>query len=151
MRTAQGLVHMGKGLMGLSPYHTEHQLMSGVGLAGLLAVIFSCEDTKSTVVSFGEVLQHPPTRPRHKPAITVPRARAARVRTPLSTLGAASLPTTPGRQVPPPVLLPRGRHEAAHAADAGRGGRAAARTGEFVYIMCVKNNKKGGVFSGCAL
>ena len=51
VRTAQGLVHMGKGLMGLSPYHTERQLLSGVALAGLLAVVFSCEDAKATVVS----------------------------------------------------------------------------------------------------
>jgi hypothetical protein len=29
VRTAQGLVHMGKGLLGLSPYHTERQLLSG--------------------------------------------------------------------------------------------------------------------------
>jgi hypothetical protein len=50
VRTAQGLVHMGKGLLGLSPYHTERQLLSGVALAGLLAVLFSCEDVKSTVV-----------------------------------------------------------------------------------------------------
>lgn len=49
VRTAQGLVHMGKGLLGLSPYHTERQLLSGVALAGLLAVVFSCEDAKQTV------------------------------------------------------------------------------------------------------
>jgi 26S proteasome regulatory subunit N1 len=41
---------MGKGLLGLSPYHTERQLLSGVALAGLLAVVFSCEDTKATLV-----------------------------------------------------------------------------------------------------
>jgi hypothetical protein len=29
VRVAQGLVHMGKGLVGLSPYHTERQLLSG--------------------------------------------------------------------------------------------------------------------------
>ncbi|KIY92567.1 hypothetical protein MNEG_15396 [Monoraphidium neglectum] len=49
VRTAQGLVHMGKGLLGLSPYHTERQLLSGVALAGLLAVVFSCEDAKQTL------------------------------------------------------------------------------------------------------
>lgn len=29
VRVAQGLVHMGKGLVGVSPYHTEKQLLSG--------------------------------------------------------------------------------------------------------------------------
>lgn len=29
VRTAQGLAHMGKGLIGLSPYHTDRQLLSG--------------------------------------------------------------------------------------------------------------------------
>lgn len=29
VRTAQGLAHMGKGLIGLSPYHTDKQLLSG--------------------------------------------------------------------------------------------------------------------------
>lgn len=50
VRAAQGLVHMGKGLLGVSPYHTERQLLSGVALAGLLAVVFSCEDAKATLV-----------------------------------------------------------------------------------------------------
>jgi 26S proteasome regulatory subunit N1 len=29
VRLAQGLVHMGKGLLSLSPYHTDRQLLSG--------------------------------------------------------------------------------------------------------------------------
>ena len=29
VRAAQGLVHMGKGLLGLAPYHTDGQLASG--------------------------------------------------------------------------------------------------------------------------
>ena len=29
VKVSQGLVHMGKGLMTLSPYHTERQLLSG--------------------------------------------------------------------------------------------------------------------------
>ena len=29
VKVSQGLVHMGKGLMSLSPYHTERQLLSG--------------------------------------------------------------------------------------------------------------------------
>ena len=30
VRVAQGLVHMGKGLLGLAPHHTDGQLLSGV-------------------------------------------------------------------------------------------------------------------------
>ena len=29
VRVAQGLVHLGKGLLGLAPYHTDGQLLSG--------------------------------------------------------------------------------------------------------------------------
>jgi 26S proteasome regulatory subunit N1 len=29
VRTAQGLVHMGKGLLSITPYHTDRQLLSG--------------------------------------------------------------------------------------------------------------------------
>ena len=32
VRLAQGLVHMGKGLVSINPYHTDRQLMSGVCL-----------------------------------------------------------------------------------------------------------------------
>lgn len=50
VRIAQGLVHMGKGLMTLSPTHTDKQLLSGVGLAGLLSVLYSCLDMKATIL-----------------------------------------------------------------------------------------------------
>lgn len=33
VRTAQGLVHMGKGLLSITPYHTDKQLLSGEGHA----------------------------------------------------------------------------------------------------------------------
>lgn len=49
VRVAQGLVHMGKGLMTISPYHTERQLLSGVALSGILMVVFSCLDMKATI------------------------------------------------------------------------------------------------------
>ena len=29
VRVSQGLVHLGKGLLGLAPYHTDGQLLSG--------------------------------------------------------------------------------------------------------------------------
>ncbi|KAF6261976.1 26S proteasome regulatory complex [Scenedesmus sp. NREL 46B-D3] len=49
VRTAQGLTHMGKGLIGLTPYHTDKQLLSGVALSGLLAVLTACQDLKATI------------------------------------------------------------------------------------------------------
>ncbi|DBB00701.1 TPA: hypothetical protein ACH3X3_002371 [Trebouxia sp. C0006] len=49
VRIAQGLVHMGKGLFTLNPYHTDNQLASGVALAGILAVLHSCLDLKATI------------------------------------------------------------------------------------------------------
>uniref|UniRef100_A0A383WPA2 26S proteasome non-ATPase regulatory subunit 2 homolog n=1 Tax=Tetradesmus obliquus TaxID=3088 RepID=A0A383WPA2_TETOB len=49
VRAAQGLAHMGKGLIGLSPIHTDKQLLSGVALSGLLAVLTACQDLKATI------------------------------------------------------------------------------------------------------
>lgn len=49
VRVAQGLVHMGKGLISLTPYHTDKQLLSGMALSGLLAVLVSGLDLKSTL------------------------------------------------------------------------------------------------------
>ncbi|MEW5318423.1 MAG: hypothetical protein WDW38_009646 [Sanguina aurantia] len=49
VKMVQGLVHMGKGLLTLSPYHTDRQLMSGVALSGLLTVLFSALDMKATL------------------------------------------------------------------------------------------------------
>lgn len=51
VRVAQGLTHMGKGLIGLSPYHTDKQLLSGVALAGILAVLTASQDLKATLGS----------------------------------------------------------------------------------------------------
>ena len=34
VKVSQGLVHMGKGLMTVSPYHTERQLLSGDEMRG---------------------------------------------------------------------------------------------------------------------
>ncbi|KAI3425164.1 hypothetical protein D9Q98_008935 [Chlorella vulgaris] len=41
VRVAQGLVHMGKGLMTLTPYHSDHTLLNGTALAGILAVLLA--------------------------------------------------------------------------------------------------------------
>mmetsp|Transcript_31070 Transcript_31070/g.68978 ORF Transcript_31070/g.68978 Transcript_31070/m.68978 type:complete len:901 (-) Transcript_31070:581-3283(-) len=49
VKVAQGLVHMGKGLLTVNPYHTDRQLLSGIALAGNLAVLYSCLDMKATI------------------------------------------------------------------------------------------------------
>ena len=50
VRVAQGLVHMGKGTLTLSPYHSDGQLMSPVSVAGLLGCILSFLDVKTTIL-----------------------------------------------------------------------------------------------------
>ena len=51
VRIAQGLVHMGKGTMSLSPFHTERQVLSRVAAAGLLTVLVSLIDAKQFVLA----------------------------------------------------------------------------------------------------
>lgn len=46
----QGLVHMGKGTIGINPFHTDRSLMSPVAVAGLLATIISFTDAKGFVL-----------------------------------------------------------------------------------------------------
>jgi len=51
VRIAQGLLHMGKGTMSLNPFHTERQVMSRVGAAGLLTVLVSLIDAKQFILA----------------------------------------------------------------------------------------------------
>ncbi|CCJ28831.1 unnamed protein product, partial [Pneumocystis jirovecii] len=46
VRVAQGLLHMGKGTMTLSPYHTDRQIMSYVSISGLFTVLVSMMNSK---------------------------------------------------------------------------------------------------------
>lgn len=50
VRLAQGLVHLGKGTMTVQPYHSDRQLMCPVALAGILSVIISFFDVKTTIL-----------------------------------------------------------------------------------------------------
>ena len=50
VRIAQGLVHMGKGLLGLNPLHSDKFLFSNVSLAGLITVLYTCTDMKTFLV-----------------------------------------------------------------------------------------------------
>lgn len=52
VRIAQGLAHLGKGTLTLSPYHSDRQLLSPVALAGILATIVSFLDCKNSKLTF---------------------------------------------------------------------------------------------------
>ncbi|KDR72525.1 hypothetical protein GALMADRAFT_252654 [Galerina marginata CBS 339.88] len=50
VRIAQGLVHMGKGTIGLNPFFLDRSVMSRPAVAGLLAVLTAFMDTKAFVL-----------------------------------------------------------------------------------------------------
>ncbi|KAE8227527.1 hypothetical protein CF319_g30 [Tilletia indica] len=50
VRVAQGLIHMGKGTIGINPYHTDRQLMSRTAVAGIMSVLIAFTDAKSFVL-----------------------------------------------------------------------------------------------------
>jgi 26S proteasome regulatory subunit N1 len=51
VRLAQGLTHMGKGTMTITPYHSHRFLLNRVAVGGLLAVLISFLDVKNTILS----------------------------------------------------------------------------------------------------
>eukprot|EP01100_Stratorugosa_tubuloviscum_P001671 TRINITY_DN1378_c0_g1_i1.p1 TRINITY_DN1378_c0_g1~~TRINITY_DN1378_c0_g1_i1.p1 ORF type:complete len:865 (-),score=424.26 TRINITY_DN1378_c0_g1_i1:147-2741(-) len=51
VRLAQGLLHMGKGTVTLSPFYSHNLLYSRTGLAGLLVTLHCCLDLQNTVLS----------------------------------------------------------------------------------------------------
>ncbi|KAK5121469.1 proteasome regulatory particle base subunit [Meristemomyces frigidus] len=50
VRIAQGLLHMGKGTMSISPFHTDRTVLSRVGAAGLLTVAISLIDNPKAFI-----------------------------------------------------------------------------------------------------
>ncbi|KAI9797118.1 MAG: proteasome regulatory particle base subunit [Piccolia ochrophora] len=50
VRIAQGLLHMGKGTLSISPFHTDRQVLSRVAAAGLLTVLVAMIDAKQFVL-----------------------------------------------------------------------------------------------------
>merc|ERR1712187_188402 len=42
--------HMGKGLMTLSPFHSDRMLLKGSALGGMLVLLHSCLDLKKTLL-----------------------------------------------------------------------------------------------------
>ena len=66
-RIAQGLTHLGKGTLTLSPFHSDRQLLVPTALGGLLAVIFSLLDVKTTILGKSHFLLYflaPAIQPR---------------------------------------------------------------------------------------
>lgn len=50
VRIAQGLVQMGKGTLGVDPYHCDRQLFSRTAVAGLLATLLAFTDARAFVL-----------------------------------------------------------------------------------------------------
>lgn len=50
VRIAQGLLHMGKGLIGINPFHSDRLLLNGPALGGVLVLLHSCLDLKNTIL-----------------------------------------------------------------------------------------------------
>jgi len=51
VRIAQGLLHLGKGLLTLNPFHSDSLLLNKNGAAGLLALLHSAFDLKNSILS----------------------------------------------------------------------------------------------------
>lgn len=50
VRIAQGLLHMGKGLISIQPYYNDKFLLSTVGMAGIIIVMHSCLDMNNIIL-----------------------------------------------------------------------------------------------------
>lgn len=100
VRIAQGMLHMGKGLMTLNPFHSDRMIMSGTSLGALLVITTCCLDLKATLLEKTHYLLYYLTcamNPRM--LITVNedlswRPVTARVGQALETVGQAGKPRT---------------------------------------------------------
>lgn len=50
VRIAQGLLHLGKGLMTINPFHSDRTLLNYPALGGMLVLLHSCLDLKNTLL-----------------------------------------------------------------------------------------------------
>ena len=100
VRIAQGLNAMGKGLLGLSPFHSDRVLLNGPGLAGLLTVLHACIDLKGTLLDkFHYILFFlaPSMNPRYLSTVDAdlnPVNISVRVGLAVETVGQAGRPKT---------------------------------------------------------
>lgn len=51
VKIAQGFIHMGKGTMSLSPFHSDRALLSPIAMGGLLTTLFACLDMKNLILA----------------------------------------------------------------------------------------------------
>ena len=58
VRISQGLLHMGKGLVTLNPFHSDRMLMSGSALGGVMVLLHCCLDLKSTILDKSHYLMY---------------------------------------------------------------------------------------------
>eukprot|EP01104_Vermistella_antarctica_P005525 TRINITY_DN1603_c0_g2_i1.p1 TRINITY_DN1603_c0_g2~~TRINITY_DN1603_c0_g2_i1.p1 ORF type:complete len:924 (-),score=320.63 TRINITY_DN1603_c0_g2_i1:72-2843(-) len=115
VRIAQGLLHLGKGLLTLSPLHSHNQLLSKVGMAGLITFFHACLDFKDLILSEGHYFLFalaPAIQPRMLMTLDEnlqPLPISVRVGQPVDTVGQAGKPKTiTGFQTnTTPVLLSR--------------------------------------------
>ena len=56
VRIAQGLVHMGKGTLGISPFFLDRGVMSKTAVAGILATLVAFTDAKACKSSFLKII-----------------------------------------------------------------------------------------------
>ncbi|GKU96357.1 hypothetical protein SLEP1_g9598 [Rubroshorea leprosula] len=50
VRIAQGLIHLGKGLLTLNPYQSDRFLLSPIAFAGLITMLHTCLDMKALIL-----------------------------------------------------------------------------------------------------
>lgn len=100
VRLAQGLNALGKGLIGLTPFHSDRLLMSGAGVAGILTVLHACLDIKATILDKYHYLLYfltPAMNPRFVSTVDTqlnPVTATVRVGLAVETVGQAGRPKT---------------------------------------------------------
>ncbi|KAK7205212.1 armadillo-type protein [Myxozyma melibiosi] len=100
VRIAQGLLHLAKGTMTLTPFHTERQILSNVSLAGLLTVLVSLVDANSFILDSAHYLLYfltPAMHARHLITLDTdlqPIQVNVRVGQAVDTVGQAGRPKT---------------------------------------------------------
>mmetsp|Transcript_42278 Transcript_42278/g.97895 ORF Transcript_42278/g.97895 Transcript_42278/m.97895 type:complete len:911 (+) Transcript_42278:49-2781(+) len=100
VRIAQGFLHMGKGLVGLNPFHSDRLLLSGVGMGGILTILHACLDMKNTLLDkLHYILYYVTSAMNPRMLITVdeefePLPVSVRVGQAVETVGQAGRPKT---------------------------------------------------------
>ena len=100
VRVAQGLVHMGKGTVGLLPYTTGRSILHRVALGGLLAVLVALTDAKATILGKAHwMLYHLVGAMHPRMLLTLdealqPKSVSVRVGQAVDTVGQAGRPKT---------------------------------------------------------